>query len=449
MTLPTRCLFILGFVASQLACGGTSTPNFVPGEQGGSDGDASLAGSGGAGGTDRPDSPIAIETSGSETGLDESDTCAAQNQKAERAPLDMYIMMDESGSMDYKATGSSNTKWELVTQALSTFLNDPNSAGIGVGIQYFPLWVVATLPTCVDSNDCAKNQMCLSDGVSSQCLTSCAKDSDCGGAECQTAGGYSYCTNVTCDSTVYSHPEQEIALLPAAATHIIQSMNHHKPYDGTPTLPALQGAIAHAQQWAAAHTDHKVIVVYATDGEPTLCPINDSDPGVIHTTITQCVDATTKAYKGSPAIPTFVIGVLSAQNDPANLNSIAHGGGTDQAFIVEPNSNVAQQFAAALEKIRGQALDCRFKLPTVDAGALDFDKVNVQYTPQGAPAQTVPYVDDSSKCDPTKGGWYYDVNPSQGTPTLIMMCPATCAQLKADTQAQMDIQIGCKTKGPA
>jgi hypothetical protein len=449
MTIPTRCLLILGLVAGQLACGGTGSDNFVPGGGAGSDSDASAAGSGGGGGSGLPDSAIAIETSGSETSLDESETCAAQSQKAERAPLDMYIMMDESGSMDFKASGSSSTKWELVTQALSTFLNDKASEGIGVGIQYFPLWVNANLPTCVSESDCASNESCLSDGTSSQCYRTCASNSDCSGAECQTAAGYKYCTNVTCDATVYAHPEQEIDVLPAAATKIIQSMSQHKPYDGTPTLPALKGAIAHAQNWAIAHLDHKVIVVYATDGEPTLCPITDSDPGLISQVISQCVQVTTGAYNGTPPVPTFVIGVLSSENNPANLHSIAHGGGTDQAFIVEPNKDVAQQFAAALEKIRGQALACEFMLPTVDAGALDFEKVNVQYTPNGAPAQFIPYVDEIALCDATKGGWYYDIKPSQGTPKRILMCPATCDQLKADTQAQVDIQIGCKRKGPA
>lgn len=65
--------------------------------------------------------------------------CAATVNKAEQVPLGMYLMIDKSGSMQ-------GANWTAVTNALKTFVDQPSAAGIGVGLQYFPLemgWPVA------------------------------------------------------------------------------------------------------------------------------------------------------------------------------------------------------------------------------------------------------------------------------------------------------------------
>lgn len=58
--------------------------------------------------------------------------CAATASKAEQVPLGMYLMIDKSGSMQ-------GANWTAVTNALKTFVDQPEAAGIGVGLQYFPL----------------------------------------------------------------------------------------------------------------------------------------------------------------------------------------------------------------------------------------------------------------------------------------------------------------------
>lgn len=63
--------------------------------------------------------------------------CAAQTLKAERLPLDLLVMMDSSGSMlDEVEAGRS--KWRAVADAMAAFFRDTASAGIGVGLHYFP-----------------------------------------------------------------------------------------------------------------------------------------------------------------------------------------------------------------------------------------------------------------------------------------------------------------------
>lgn len=54
------------------------------------------------------------------------------SKTAEKVPLDMFVMFDKSGSID-------SVKWDSATQAMKSFIAQPEAAGIGVGIQFFPL----------------------------------------------------------------------------------------------------------------------------------------------------------------------------------------------------------------------------------------------------------------------------------------------------------------------
>jgi hypothetical protein len=78
-------------------------------------------------------------------------------------------------------------------------------------------------------------------------------------------------------------------------------------------------------------------------------------------------------------------------------------------------------------------------------GAIDFTRVNVVYTGAGGPDELV-YVESAGKCDPMRGGWYYDIPPSQGTPTRILVCDASCRHFKGDGSAKVDLLFGCTTR---
>jgi len=55
-------------------------------------------------------------------------------------------------------------------------------------------------------------------------------------------------------------------------------------------------------------------------------------------------------------------------------------------------------------------------------------------------------VTSAAGCDATNGGWYYDVEPSVGTPTKIIACPSTCSAFEAaPSGASVSIQLGCDT----
>ncbi len=218
--------------------------------------------------------------------------------------------------------------------------------------------------------------------------------------------------------------------MPGVAQAIIDSINAHSPSTGTPTMPALQGAIQHAKDWAAAHPGHVVIDIFATDGDPLDCDTNQSHIEAV----------AASGFNGTPSIATFVIGVGSQLSA---LNGVAAAGGTGQAFIVDTSQNVNQQFMAALNAIRGAALGCNYSIPVPESGVPDYSKVNVEYTPGGSTTpQVIPHVTDKGSCPATGNAWYYD-DPT--SPTQILLCDATCNALSQDSTGEVDVVLGGKT----
>jgi hypothetical protein len=285
-------------------------------------------------------------------------TCGGDKYVAEKRPLDIYVMFDDSASMI--------PWWGSVTQAFTQFINAPESAGIGVGLQFFGL---------------------------------------------------------SCDVATYSTPKVPIALLPGNAA-AIQAAFPILPFESTPTEPALKGAIEHARTWQASHLDHKVVVLLVTDGEPTEC----------NSTIQTVTQAAASGFSGTPSVATYVLGLgLSL----TNLHTIAMAGGTNQAFIVDPNSGTA--LSQAMNQIRGNALPCDYALPK---NTTDPKKVNVDFTPQGGTTTRLLYVGDAAGCDPVKGGWYYD---NAQMPSRIVVCSQTCDAFKKDPSGRVDVVLGCGT----
>lgn len=382
--------------------------------------------------------------------LPEGDTCYAETQEAQRSPLAMYIMMDKSGSMTdvpQPLLAPFTTKWIAVKNALGGFMSDPASAGISVAIQFFPLPAQSygNLSTCTAAEDCGDQAVCVATSMAeNHCYPRCTSSSTCGASECLSLNtGDNVCGNDTCDAAVYASPEVDFTELPAAKGPVTAALEGHQPTTATPTLPALTGAVDHARAWAEQHPDHKVIVVLATDGLPTVCPSDLPQNQIVQ----QVAQVAAGGLAGSPSIRTFVIGLTMPMDGSAqNLETIAQAGGTGQALIVQANADVTQQFAAALEQIRGAALACEFKIPDSGTGPLDYDRVNVLYSNANVADQTVYYVGDASGCDPQQGGWHYDVAPEDGTPTRIVLCPASCDAVQGDGSASVAISIGCETE---
>lgn len=342
--------------------------------------------------------------------------CAGKDYTAEKAPLDLFIMLDQSGSMGDPPSNGNGSKWEAVTAGLTTFINQPAATGIGVGIQYFPL----------DS------------GVSCNPFVMCSTDADCGPAACGPCdippgfpfGVCSGASGDSCDPADYAAPDVEIGVLPGNVAALQASMGNHGPTGGTPTSAALDGAIDHATAWATANVGHVVVVVLATDGDPTSC----------NTDLNYINGLASAGASGVPPIKTFVIGVGGSVGA---LNGIASAGGTSQAFMIDQDPDVQTAFINALNQIQGASLPCSYLIPEPGMGEMiDYGKINVSYTPSGGMTQTIPRVDSAAACPANGLAWYYDdpVNPTQ-----IMLCPSTCSTISADTGGNVKIVVGCDT----
>ena len=377
------------------ACSSASGGNQVNGGAGGTGNSAGFGAFGSGGGI----------SGGGGTGGGLPPGCASEKYTGELVPADMYVMLDRSASM--KDAG----KWGAVTKAINDFVALPNLSKLGMGIAFFP-----TSPAAVPSLP-----------------TPCASDGECGAYgpcvpilnECNGA----LAPSDSCVASDYAKPVVPIADLPGVGPAISSAVvGQSAEGDSTPAAPALEGAISYAQSWAAQHTDRITIVVLATDGAPTNC-----NPNRVETVAAWAEEG----LKGTPSVKTFVIGV--GQN-LGTLDLIAQKGGTTKATLVS-TANAAQEFQAALDKIRG-AVGCQYLIPKPQSGDPDYNKVNVAFTPKGGGQELYPQVGSAAECVGKKA-WYYD-NP--GTPSQIILCPAACDQVE-NTQGggETEVVLGCQT----
>lgn len=398
-----RSLAAVALGASALACsaasGGEGSPIVSAGGAGGAaalppQNGAGTAGSGltiDVGGGSSAEPPGAVEV------------CTAESHEGKRVPLDMYFLVDSSGSMAEQVDGGS--KWDVVKGALTSFLADPRNNETGVGIGYFP---------STPQGDCKSGDPgCICIPFIDIFIDICFSN----------VGG-------SCEVADYATPAVPL-VLPASAGPVIDDIESHEISGGTPTRPAVEGALQYLNEWATAHPERKPVLVLATDGDPSGCDSN---------TPQDIANLAAGGLAGPHGIRTFVIGVGSSL---VSLNLVAQAGGTGQAFLVDTGADVAKSFSDALEQIRGQAASCDFAIPAQnDQGmAVDPGQVNVRYTPAGASEATLvtqTFMSDANNCG-LEGGWYYD-NPS--APTLIQLCSSTCDLLSGGS---IQVEFGCDT----
>ncbi|MGC4089250.1 MAG: hypothetical protein QM756_15465 [Polyangiaceae bacterium] len=132
--------------------------------------------------------------------------CASQSTAAQAAPLDIYIMLDSSLSMlDRTPAGAS--KWDAVKSAVSAFFQDASSAGLSVGLQFFPLRKPNVPARCSSNSECGSGGPCALKACSKYAglvpggIAACSADTDC--SAIPTLVDYGTCSNGSCskDST--------------------------------------------------------------------------------------------------------------------------------------------------------------------------------------------------------------------------------------------------------
>lgn len=334
-------------------------------------------------------------------------TCADQVANAQPTPVDLLLLLDTSGSMNEPVSDTGGflgtTKWDTVRTALSSFVMDSKSAGLGVGVQYFP----------------------------------------------SVSGGFFVDLTAACKPDSYKTPAVAIAPLPGNAVAVGNAIRARQPNGNTPTNYALNGVLGYLHTYQAAHLDHRVVLVLVTDGLPNSCTMTSSgsmeaDPAEVAAIVKQLNSSAAEM----PPINTYVVGIFApAEKASAGpvLDQMATAGGTDKPFLLNVSADLTTSLVDALNAIRGQTLPCEFTIPPPKTGAIDFSKINVEYKGTSG-NQDVLYVGDASRCDAQAGGWYYDSDPAKGTPKKVIMCGATCQKFKADAMGTVELHFGCKTK---
>lgn len=328
--------------------------------------------------------------------FDPNAACATSSAVGEPTPIDLYFMVDITGSMNCPVPDDGpcetdpgpptvgDSRWTVVSAALKSFMSDPKNQGLGVGLRFFPT--------------------------------------------------QSRRSNI-CDANSYLTPAVEIGTLSSNAAMLTSSINMQTPSGTTPTVPSLTAAIAHASAWAKAHPTHRVVVVYATDGYPKGCTNNTIDVAAM---------VAKAGFDGTPSIPTYVLGVGP---NLMNLEQIAAAGSNSKtkAFLVDTTKDAAAQLTAALDTIRKSAvLDCTYTIPPPPQGQeLDPTKVNVNYTSSSGAVTKVKQDPAGVACS-AGSGWQYSADGKQ-----INLCGTACTAAKADPGAKLNVLFGCSTEvGP-
>ena len=375
--------------------GGNTGGATAPGA-GGSGSGGSASGAGGAGG---PAFQLDAATGGgqppraADAGGGEAASCATETHQARQTPLDVLLLVDTSGSM--REAAGTDTKWKLARDALATFWRDPRSAGLGLGLQFFPFkgadrpcTVDDDCGTAVAAGTCGTTAVCAGGGPFPEARTcdldglggACAAGSTCSatgrcavsgagcapvGTGCPGGGGMcmgrgNVCKNLgtgSCEAVDYERPAVPISPLPGAEPMLTAALQVKDPVGHTPTLPAVQGALGYLRQHLAANPGHRGALVLFTDGLPLGCTTNSAF------TVGQAIGA---AATGVPSITTYAIGVFSgtqAITAKGTLDGWARSGGTMESVVLSPTEMLTQRFLDTLNRIRGAALACDFGIP--------------------------------------------------------------------------------------
>jgi hypothetical protein len=311
-------------------------------------------------------------------------------------PVALYIMFDQSLSMKLSAI------WDPAVSAIKAFTQDAKSAGIDVGLQYFPI----------------------------------------SGGKCSTGAGY-------------STPEVPVGALPAQASKIASSLDSHNASAiGTPIEGALRGVTEFCKKYQTDHPDEQCVSVLVTDGKPELssgCNENQDQLAAI------------AGAAHAAGVTTFAVGLKGA--DFTLLDKIAKQGGApdcepNAGTYACDVSTGADKLVNALASIRDtlvttethpvttrqveqSKLPCEWVIPAPPSGQMfDPNKVNIRFT-SGDSVTTFFRVDSSDKC--VANAWHFD---DAKAPTRLVACPQTCTQISAAVSGRVAVLLGCETLGP-
>lgn len=302
-------------------------------------------------------------------------SCEGGAQDAVRERLDLYLIIDRNVTLA--------VPWAQITDGLARYVDDPEAAGTGVGVSYFP------------ALDGAMQAMC--------------------------------------DADTYSTPDTAIELLPGNAAAIKRGVPVPlASFAGSPTSAALAGALELAASRRNGFTVPQAVVVVTDAVQDFVC----------FTEPRELESLAFDARNGPAAIPTYVVALTVPELQNVlqllgfapldNLDSVASSGGTGAARKVSLNlvSGISATIAGTLLSIQRDAEPCRYEVPAAVREALDAGTSDLQTTRLGTVVGTdqplaLPQLGQATDC----GQGYYLDDPA--APTWATLCPLTCTAVKS------------------
>ncbi|MCH2107915.1 MAG: VWA domain-containing protein [Polyangiaceae bacterium] len=338
-------------------------------------------------------------------------SCADINLNAEEIYLDMFLILDRSGSMEAPeaansglgdcdlSAANSGTRWCNAIHAIHGFFASYDSLNTGLAYGDFAF------------SPCAGFDMSLEFAL--------LKENDTNG---------------------------HLAALEEA-------LDSASPGSGTNT----QGAINTLIEQTTAHTPlgkRKTVAVLVTDGvpylrpEPVEAPWQNQACASTATTVSahlselnqQLVD-----HYQSNQVPTFIIGMDGV--DAANLETLAQNAGSEshsehclgdasECTYYSVGDGDPTVFADALRDIRQSVVGCEYSLPSSEIGLSDLSSLIVNYSPQEGTAQRQLVAANSEACDDPGEYW---VDQSSGADPIVKLCPSLCEARTASASINMSL----------
>jgi hypothetical protein len=463
MTQRVCSASILVCIAALAPVGGCQRSMLAPpaegGPAGGAPGSSGAPGSTGGAGFGLPETAPAPPPPMAER------ACATESRLPERPPVDLLFVIDASSSMLELVDGGTQSKWQLAQEAILGFMRDPGSAGLNVGLQFFPLRArcATDQPICLGPSNppgptpacpCPGGLTCITVG---SCTLSGEACTDLG-ATCATGPAENRCRieydcpglEASCTAADYRQLALPFGPLPGALAQATTAIGAVDPTrnSGTPTGVAVTAGLEVLRAQAALSPGRRGALVLVTDGEPTKC-LPELLPGAARAAAVReaVVQPVVVARQTTPAISVFAVGVFSQKDITMGFSSVvtevATAAGTGP-FVIAANRDLTRLLQDAFNQIRRLALPCEYLIPLPANSVLDYGKVNV-HLQSASKDEDLPYVTSADRCDAARGGWYYDTDPATGAnPTRVVLCPTACTGIQDDPRSKIDLRFGCK-----
>ncbi len=368
----------------------------------------------------------AASAEGSRDALSPERACAAEAIEAETiervvlvpveqevvVPSVFYLMLDSSGSMvqdpftleglveqilDLFGLGQSPpnpTKWDFALAGLKSFMSDPASAGLELGLGYFP------------------------------------------------GGG-------TCDGAGYDIPAVALGVLPENAAALEASLDARAPAGGTPLEGALRGATGFCLSFNDANPDASCVAVLITDGAAEECDARSAE--ALAAVAAGAAERGVLTYAAGMQGADFAVLDAIGQAGGGDCDPAAPGFACDltadrDSFVdalngIRDRTRTQTRLETRTER-QVQALPCEWTIPEPPAGqSFDPGRVNVEIAPPEGEPETVAMVALASDCG-GEGGWFYD---DALAPGRVIACPSTCELLSQRPDARVELLFGCAT----